>query len=284
MGAVHGVYLKYVGMSAISYACYFCLTNYTRDLGIDDQGKGIRLFNTSDTHSPLTYCCLLRLTLTTISGYSTILNAFISFLFKLETGMILIGKDPINGKIPWWSYVIFFPFHIPTMIYTYVHTKIGKHKDKDGKHNIVVPVASEVHKGWWVGGCYSHKLNKDWGGVIDLTVEFPERCISRTKNYLLVPTWDGVPPTPFQLESAANFAVNSKKDGDVLIHCAHGRGRSTTMMCAALVKAGMYNTWQDAFEKGIKPRRPVCKLNSKMKKNLSEWQSLFNIDSKKKKM
>jgi len=145
----------------------------------------------------------------------------------------------------------------------------------------VVPVASEVQCGWWVGGCYSHELNKDWGGVIDLTVEFPERCIARTKSYLLVPTWDGVPATPAQLEEAASFAVQARTKGDVLVHCAHGRGRSTTMMCAIMVKVGMYRTWQEAFEKGIQPGRHVCKLNSKMKKALAEWQRLYPVHTKK---
>lgn len=36
-----------------------------------------------------------------------------------------------------------------------------------------------------VGGCYSHELNKKWGGVIDLTNEFPERCINQTQSYML---------------------------------------------------------------------------------------------------
>jgi len=278
------VYLKYVGMSAISYACYFYATKQNSNIDALSSGRDIRVLDKNDTHSSSTYCCLFRLILATISGYSTILNISIACLFKLEKGMRFIGKNSKNGKIPWWSYVLWFPFHVPTIVYTYMHTKLGSYKDKSNNRNILVPVASEVQKGWWVGGCYSHELNKDWGGIIDLTVEFPERCISRTKNYLLVPTWDGVPPTPTQLESAANFAVNSKKDGDVLVHCAHGRGRSTTMMCVVLVKAGMYNTWQDAFENGIRPERPVCKLNSKMKKTLSEWQDLFHIDETKKKM
>jgi protein-tyrosine phosphatase len=126
--------------------------------------------------------------------------------------------------------------------------------------------------GWWIGGRYSHLLRKQWGGIVDLTVEFPEFC--KTQNYLCIPIWDGVPPTPDQLEQAAVFAVNSKKDGDVLFHCAHGRGRSTTTMCAALVKSGMFTSWQEAFN-AIKPGRPVIKLNTKMKNALAQWQQKY---------
>ena len=91
--------------------------------------------------------------------------------------------------------------------------------------------------------------------------------------------WDGVPPSPDQLEESATFAVHSKKDGDILIHCAHGRGRSTTVMCAALVKYGLYSSWQEAFD-AVKPGRPVVKLNAKMKDALTRWQLQY-VDSKK---
>jgi protein-tyrosine phosphatase len=136
----------------------------------------------------------------------------------------------------------------------------------------VLPLNIIAFSGWWIGGRYSHLLRKKWGGIVDLTVEFPEYC--KTQHYLCIPIWDGVPPTPDQLEQAALFAVNSKKDGDVLFHCAHGRGRSTTTMCAALVKSGMFTSWQEAFN-AIKPGRPVVKLNTKMKNALTQWQQKY---------
>lgn len=220
----------------------------------------------------------LHLSTKAVLGYSALLNGGIALAFKLRRGMGLIGKCPQTGQIPLWSYVLYFPFHVPTAIYTHVHTLAGKYKPAKKK----VPVASEVQPGWWVGGCYAHELNKDWAGVVDLTVEFPERCFDRCENYLLVPTWDGVPADPAQLEEAATFAVKARERGDVIIHCAHGRGRSTTVMCAALVKAGMYSTWQEAFEKGIKPGRPVCKLNTKMRQALTQWQADY-VDGRKQK-
>jgi len=244
-------------------------------------------------------------------GYSTFINGMIAVLFKTERGMSIIGKDKQKGTIPLWSYVVFFPFHIPTILYTHVHTRTSKYntnlqKQKDetemdyekkktsSKPPVyeIVPVASEVQPGWWVGGCYGHELHNDnnnnksglslssWGGIIDLTVEFPESCRSRTKHYLSAPTWDGVPLSPDDLEHAATFAVNSRKDGNVLVHCAHGRGRSTTVMCACLVKAGLFDNWLQAFEIGIKPYRPVCKLNKRMRQNLTAWQSQY-VDGKK---
>ncbi|KAL3919453.1 MAG: hypothetical protein SGARI_007203 [Bacillariaceae sp.] len=270
MGTVHGVYLKYVGLSALSYAGYSLLSAVDNDTSVS--------YSAEDSRSMITKLSALVL------GYSTVINGMIAILFKTEKGMAIIGKNKTTGEIPLWSYLVFFPFHIPTLLYTHVHTRISVHKDKDSKSDKPtyhpVPVASEVQPGWWVGGCYGHELGKEWGGVVDLTVEFPESCIRHTKHYLSAPTWDGVPLAPDDLEAAATFAVEARKDGDVLVHCAHGRGRSTTVMCACLVKAGLFDNWKDAFEKGIKPYRTVCKLNRRMRQNLEAWQAQY-VDGKK---
>ena len=212
-----------------------------------------------------------NLAMAALLGYSAILNGVIAVLFKAEVGMGLIGKDPTTGKIPLWSKIVFFPFHIPTRLYTHFHTR---------SHQKSVAVANEVQPGWWVGGCYAHELEHipKWAAVIDLTVEFPETA--KTDHYLSIPTWDGVPATPAQLEQGAIFASQQMANGPILVHCAHGRGRSTTMMCACLVKAGLYENWKDAFEKGIKPGRSVCKLNRRMKQALTAWQAEF-VDGKK---
>jgi protein-tyrosine phosphatase len=277
MGAVHGVYLKYVGLSVVSYAGYsFLVANgeaaelltlsggFRHLTGAMNNPSSISIFNGEN----------LRLGAAAILKYSYVLNAAIALLFKAEVGMGLIGKNAETGQIPLWSYLLYFPFHLPSILYTRIHAR------NDRKKKTPVPVASEVQPGWYVGGMYADKLEKSWGGIIDLTVEFPERCFDCTESYKLVASWDGVPPSPEKIEEAATFAVEARKKGDVLVHCAHGRGRSTTLMCAALVKAGLFATWEDAFEKGIKPGRSVCKLNRRMRNALAEWQRIY-VDDKK---
>ena len=294
MGTVHGVYLKYVALSAMSYYGYTMVTSSSSGLsssplavlspsrllfGPDDDGDEFRM--ASSSLSSLS-SSIVQLLPALILGYSTIINGAIAICFKLERGMGLIGKQRESGQIPWWSYIVYFPFYIPTILYTRIHTKIFRWVDQ-------VEVATEVQPGWWVGGCYygkdwsakqqNHKQQR-WGGIIDLTVEFPEACRHQTKHYLCKPTWDGIPASPHDLEEAAVFALEARKYGDVLVHCAHGRGRSTTVMCACLVKAGLFATWQEAFEVGIRPKRPVCKLNRRMRQNLTAWQALY-VDCKK---
>lgn len=268
MGTVHGVYLKYVGLSAISYVGYASIMKDPDGnrlpvwylLGLSSRNNAM-LANNRNSHFPW-----WRTAGALILGYSFVLNGVIAILFKMEKGMSLIGKDRKTGQIPLWSKIAFFPFHLPTLLYTHIHIRMHPK----------VPVASEVQPGWWVGSCYGHELNKEWAGVIDLTVEFPETTINNTRAYLSIPTWDGVPATPEQLDEASNFAVAaSRQGGDILVHCAHGRGRSTTVMCACLVKAGLYRTWEEAFEQGIKPGRPVCKLNRRMREVLTEWQNIY---------
>ena len=278
MGAVHGVYLKYVGLSALSYAGFLYFSGEARPDEVVSETTRTLAATIGIPAMPLS-----RMIPSLCLGYSVALNGLISILFKLEWGMGMMGKNKKTGQIPMWSYFVYFPFYLPTMLYTYIHTIQGSTKvETEGGliKSVKVPVASEVQSGWWVGGCYADELDKDWGGIVDLTVEFPERCRNRSQSYLSCPAWDGVPATPAQLEECAIFAVEARKKGDVIVHCAHGRGRSTTVMCACLVKAGLFKTWQEAFEKGIKPGRSVCKLNDLMKNALTCWQTKY-VNGKK---
>ena len=92
MGTVHGVYLKYVALSAISYAGYA----FFDKASIDDKTQGDGLQRLSSLYL----------------GYSAILNGIVAVLFKMEWGMSMIGKQKETGKIPLWSYIVFAPFHM----------------------------------------------------------------------------------------------------------------------------------------------------------------------------
>ena len=97
-----------------------------------------------------------------------------------------------------------------------------------------------------------------------------------TGEYLLLPCWDGVPPTPAQIEQAAQLAAQGSRDGDVMVHCAHGRGRSTCVMVACLVAAGLFADWEAAFA-ACKAKRKVVSLNKKMRRALTEWQERYVV-------
>jgi hypothetical protein len=80
MGTVHGVYLKYVGLSAISYAGYSWLGSFGGD------GSSSRLLMGDDS-SESAFRAIPNLVL----GYSAVLNAIVAALFKTEWGMGMIG-------------------------------------------------------------------------------------------------------------------------------------------------------------------------------------------------
>ena len=107
--------------------------------------------------------------------------------------------------------------------------------------------------------------------TIDLTAEFTERCFQMSERYMHIACWDGVPPCPRDIERAARFAAEASARGDVMVHCAHGKGRSTCVMVACLVKAGVHRTWREAFE-ACRPRRKGIKLNGKMQRALDQWE------------
>ena len=187
MGAVHGVHMKYVALS------FTCATGAYRSSG--DEASAIAFY---------------------LLCYAAAVHALISALFLLRRGVWILGKDAITGRVPLWSLVLFSAFHVPTWLYTYVHTLISK---REG-----VPVASEVHPGWWIGGRYAAELGRRWAATIDLTVEFDEGCMATSQQYLLVACWDGQPPKPADIERAARFAVAAAPRGDVMVHCVRRTG------------------------------------------------------------
>ena len=243
MGAVHGVHLKYVAMSVACGTGAWCMGDVVAPVG------GV---------PPALLRCML--------WYSMAVHLLIASLFIWRRGEWIIGKSPLTGQVPLWSLIVWAPFHAPTWLYTAVHTWIGKQNG--------VPVANEVAPGWWIGGRYGSELGRKWAATIDLTVEFNEGCFGDSTEYLLLPCWDGTPPASDAIETAARLAARSSHRGDVMVHCAHGRGRSTCVMVACLVRAGVHNSWRAAFD-AVKLRRKGVKLNSKMKRALDEWEGRF---------
>ena len=230
MGAVHGVAYKYVAIAAAaSYGAYLSQPHSYARLGL---------------------------------GLIGATNSVIVVLFVADRGTQLLGKDAVTGKAPWYRALPWAGFLLPTWLYTYVHTLVGR-----------VDTATEVAPGWWLGGRYADRAPgrpERWAGVLDLTVELPERCLDLCDDYLLVRCWDGAPPHLQDLERAAAFCATARRRGPVLVHCAHGRGRSTTAMCAALVRAGVDRDWRGAFER-CRRARPCVRLNTRMRAALEAW-------------
>ena len=73
------------------------------------------------------------------------------------------------------------------------------------------------------------------------------------------------------VEDGVKWLLEQRKEGrPVYVHCAHGHGRSTVVLCAALVAAGHANSFEEAFQE-VRALRPRVKLNFRQRKTLVEW-------------
>ena len=114
MGAVHGVAYKYVAIAAAaSYGAYLSQPQSYARLGL---------------------------------GLIGATNSVIVVLFVADRGTQLLGKDAVTGKAPWYRALPWAGFLLPTWLYTYVHTLVGRGD-----------TATEVAPGWWLGGRYADR-------------------------------------------------------------------------------------------------------------------------------
>ena len=130
MGAVHGVSLKYVAVACMSAFA----ARYVMPIDVDQL-----LFADADVNGLDNLQLLIGLYLYNVS----VINFVIAVLFNLRLGMSILGKDAASGVIPLWSYVLFFGFHAPTLLYT----KFARERDR----KTGVAPADEVEPGWWGG-------------------------------------------------------------------------------------------------------------------------------------
>lgn len=161
-----------------------------------------------------------------------------------------------DGTFPAWSYVAWGPWHALTRGFARYHRRA------------MPPAVTEIADGLWVGGWPDVGDVPPETAIVDLTAELPRRVASPA--YLCVPTWDHTAPTVDELEHAVQFVVGQRAEGrPVLVHCAHGRGRSVMTLCAAMVDLGLHPTWEDAL--GAVRARRVVRLSADQRATIEVW-------------
>jgi protein-tyrosine phosphatase len=109
--------------------------------------------------------------------------------------------------------------------------------------------------------------------VVDVTCELPKQHSSR---YLCLPTWDTQGPTPELIEQGVRWSLKENEDGQpIYIHCAHGHGRSATVMCAAFIASGKANDIDGALAI-MRKARPRVRLNKKQRAVVQAWLDAFH--------
>jgi hypothetical protein len=126
-----------------------------------------------------------------------------------------------------------------------------------------MPSKTRIAGAIYVGDYFSSfERGTHWSAVVDITNELPR--LSDCPRYLNIPSWDGTPPTADQIQAAVQFIKESR--GQTLVHCAHGKGRSVTVVVAFLIASKIAKS----IDEGIKL---VCL------KNLSFYFRLGQVSS-----
>mmetsp|Transcript_21590 Transcript_21590/g.59998 ORF Transcript_21590/g.59998 Transcript_21590/m.59998 type:complete len:260 (+) Transcript_21590:34-813(+) len=171
----------------------------------------------------------------------------------------LLGKNH-DGTFAWWSYPLFWPYHVGLRSKLWLQHRLSHE-----------PVFNAVgDKGWYIGGWPRTPQHLPAGGpaVLDCTCELPRL---HTLPYKCLPTWDCQGPTADLIHEGVVWAEEQRRQGKgVLVHCAHGHGRSCTVLCAALIREGTADSIDGALEL-VQKDRPRAKLNTSQRASLQEW-------------
>ena len=239
----------------------------------------------------------------------------------------LLGKRESDGSLPLWSLVAFAPFHAGLRTKLALQRARGTESNWDevepllegggrrGKASGGASRGQEVRRlqkveagdddayndeqqnlsalPYYLGG-WPHRadaLPPGVSAVIDVTAELPR--IASSEQYLNLLTWDTHGPTPSQIETAVRWiAEKRRRSRKVLVHCAHGHGRSVTVLAAALLaereaveeeeakSCSSASNSIDSVVAHIQKFRPRAKLNSRQREALEGWLELRKRSAK----
>ncbi|KAK9825601.1 hypothetical protein WJX74_009074 [Apatococcus lobatus] len=178
----------------------------------------------------------------------------------LTTG--LLGKRQ-DGSIAWWGKGLFWPYHVV------LRSKLAVQKLYSTENPY-----DKILEGWYLGAWPKNNLMMHLppGGVavVDCTCELPKK---HDQPYLALPTWDTHASSVEQIQRGVDFALKYRAEGrPVFIHCAHGHGRSTVVLSAAMVAAGHADDTMQAYQ-AIRVQRPGANLNVRQLTALTKWEA-----------
>jgi len=153
-----------------------------------------------------------------------------------------------DGTMAWRAVLPTLPFLLATWSVWYAARLLRRE-----------PPAHEIRPGLWLGRRpYAREVPPGVDLVVDLTAEFPiARAIRLQADVTCLPTLDGTAPRVQDLRRAVDLIRH--QSGGVIVHCASGRGRSTTIVAAYLIDLGEARTPHEA-EAIIRAIRPGVRL------------------------
>lgn len=182
------------------------------------------------------------------------------------------GKCKTTGAIPIHAQYFWYPNAVLIIIKLLLRRFVYKNR---------IPVISEIAPRFYLGGLpgfpganidiLDHSM-----AAVDVTCEFPP--LQKFERYTCVPAWDCTAPSAEEIKRATDWIWDEYRNSQrsIFIHCCSGVGRSTTIMCAALVKCMVCKTVEEAYEL-VRKKRTFAKLKNYHLEQLSRW---FAIEKK----
>lgn len=165
-----------------------------------------------------------------------------------------------DGTISTLNFTLLWPYHAGLRAKLALQRRVSSE-----------PSFSQVTDDYYIGAWPSEQklVPTVHPAVLDVTCELPLQVTPPA--YLNLAVWDTHAPTVAQIDQGVSWALAQRAAGrKVLVHCAHGHGRSATVLAAILIAEGLAKGPAEA-EALMKAERPRVRLNKRQKAALKQW-------------
>ena len=176
----------------------------------------------------------------------------------LGAGASVFQKDSA-GQISPSAAILLLPYRLAALISYYWYAKQCRH-------------TSIVNEHIALGGYPAASLAAS--AVRDMTGEFPRSRYTAGLAYHCQPQLDLFPLTEEQIESAVNNLSRLARSGQVYVHCKLGYTRSTTVVVAWLIRAGLADNVEQALA-AVRQARPQIVLREQTIAALTRWAARY---------
>lgn len=176
----------------------------------------------------------------------------------LGAGASVFQKDSA-GRISPSAALLLLPYRIAAQISYYWYAKRCRH-------------TSVVNEHIALGGYPAAPLTA--AAVLDMTGEFPRSRYTAGLAYHCQPQLDLFPLTEMQIETAVNNLSRLAQSGQVYVHCKLGYTRSTTVVVAWLIRAGLADNVEQALA-AVRQARPQIVLREQTIAALTRWAARY---------
>lgn len=163
----------------------------------------------------------------------------------------IFGKRA-NGKLSWWSWLLFFPLLLGATTVWHI-IRIFSREPAQGKVTDHLAIGRRL---------MARERTEQYENFVDLTSEFSEPAsIRNSPSYRCFPILDGAAPSLEEL----HVAVTDLGEGSTFVHCAQGHGRTALFALAYLLNKRIAVGVDDGLDM-LRAARPAVRLNREQEK------------------